>query len=106
MVKLIVIDPSGREHVIDAESGRSVMRAATQALVPGIIGECGGAMGCATCHGYVDEAWAARLRPPGLLEADMLACALDVRANSRLTCQVEMTPELEGLLVRLPAAQF
>ncbi|MGE0669115.1 MAG: 2Fe-2S iron-sulfur cluster-binding protein [Sphingomonadales bacterium] len=106
MVKLIVIDASGAEHVLDAEAGRSVMKAATDALIPGIMGECGGCLSCATCHGYVDEAWAPKLAPPSESEVDMLSCAVDVEANSRLTCQIEMTPELEGLVVRLPAAQF
>jgi 2Fe-2S ferredoxin len=106
MVKLIVIDAAGAEHVLDADPGQSVMKAATDALLPGIMGECGGCLSCATCHGYVDEAWIARLDPPGADELDMLSCAVDVEPNSRLTCQIEMTPELDGLIVRLPAAQF
>ena len=106
MVKLIVIDASGAEHILDAEAGRSVMKAATDALITGIMGECGGCLSCATCHGYVDDAWAAKLEPLSESEIDMLSCAVDVEANSRLTCQIEMTPELDGLVVRLPAAQF
>ena len=106
MVKLIVIDASGAEHTLDAEAGRSVMKAATDALIPGIMGECGGCLSCATCHGYVDEAWLHRLEPPSESETDMLSCAVDVEANSRLTCQIEMTQELDGLVIRLPAAQF
>lgn len=106
MVKLIVIDASGAEHVLDAEAGRSAMKAATDALIPGIMGECGGCLSCATCHGYVDEAWAPRLKPPSEAEQDMLSCAVDVLPSSRLTCQIEMTPELEGLVVRLPKVQF
>lgn len=106
MVKLIVIDASGAEHVLQAQAGRSVMEAATDALMPGILGECGGCLSCATCHGYVDDAWAPRLSPPSEEERDMLSCAVNASPGSRLTCQIEMTPELEGLVVRLPAAQF
>jgi len=106
MVKLIVIDASGAEHILDAEAGRSVMKAATDALIPGIMGECGGCLSCATCHGYVDDAWAPRLVPPSEEEQDMLSCAVDVLPSSRLTCQIEMTPELDGLVIRLPEAQF
>ncbi|MEN3975993.1 2Fe-2S iron-sulfur cluster-binding protein [Emcibacter sp. SYSU 3D8] len=106
MVKLIVIDASGAEHILNAEAGRSMMKAATDALVPGIIGECGGCLSCATCHGYVDNAWAARIAPPSEEEQDMLSCAIGVLPSSRLTCQIEMTPELDGLVIRLPEAQF
>ncbi|MBI1180228.1 MAG: 2Fe-2S iron-sulfur cluster binding domain-containing protein [Alphaproteobacteria bacterium] len=106
MVKLIVIDAEGAEHVLDAEPGRSVMKAATDELLPGIMGECGGCLSCATCHGYVDEAWLSRLDPPGEEELDMLSCAVDVEPNSRLTCQIEMSEALDGLVIRLPAAQF
>ncbi len=106
MVKLVVIDGNGAEHVLDAERGTSVMKAAIEEMLPGIMGECGGCLSCATCHAYVDEAWLPRLPPPGPDEADMLSCAVDVAPNSRLTCQIEMTPALDGLVIRLPAAQF
>jgi 2Fe-2S ferredoxin len=100
------IQPDGREQSVDARPGQSVMQAAMAAMVTGITADCGGACTCATCHGYVDEAWVARLPPPSAEELDMIdAGCLDVQPNSRLTCQIKVTEELGGLVVRLPSAQ-
>lgn len=106
MTRIHFIQPDGREQVADAKPGQSVMQAAIGAMVPGIVADCGGACSCATCHGYVDEAWLDRVPPPSVDEADMIdAGCLNVRPNSRLTCQIRITPELEGLVVRIPPSE-
>jgi 2Fe-2S ferredoxin len=105
MPKIKFIEASGTEHDVEAKTGKSVMEAAVSNLVPGIVAECGGFANCATCHAYIDEAWRAKLPAPEQNEKDMIECAFDVRPNSRLTCQIQVTPELDGLVVRLPTAQ-
>ena len=104
-MRVTFIDIDGETHDVDGTEGESAMRCATEHLVPGIIGECGGAMACATCHGYVDEAWADRLPPPGAQERDMLAGCIDVRPNSRLTCQIKLSEALDGLTITVPESQ-
>ena len=81
------------------------MEAAIRHLVPGIEAECGGACACATCHVYVDEAWAAKTGEPSPMEEDMLDFAFDVQPNSRLSCQIKVTEALDGLVVRTPEQQ-
>jgi 2Fe-2S ferredoxin len=106
MTRILFIQPDGREQAVDATPGQSVMQAAVAAMVPGIVADCGGACTCATCHGYIDDAWAGRVPPPSNDEAEMIdAGCLDARATSRLTCQIEVTPDLDGLVVRLPPSQ-
>jgi 2Fe-2S ferredoxin len=105
MAKITFIEADGKEHQVEAREGQSVMQAATDNLVPGIVAECGGYASCATCHGYVDEAWLTKLPPPDAAEEGMISCAFHVRPNSRLTCQLKVTPALEGLVVRLPVSQ-
>ena len=105
MPKIKFIEADGKEHEVEAQEGRSVMQAAVDNLVPGIVAECGGYASCATCHGYVDEAWLTKVPPPDVTEEGMIACALHVQPNSRLTCQLKVTPALEGLVVRLPVSQ-
>lgn len=92
---------------VEAETGDSVMHAAVAHDVDGIIGECGGSMMCATCHCYVDEAWAGKTGPRNDGEGDLLDCAAsEVRPTSRLSCQIRLSEELDGLVVRLPEAQI
>jgi 2Fe-2S ferredoxin len=106
MTRIVFIQPDGRQQAVEAKPGQSVMQAAVAAMVPGIVADCGGACTCATCHGYVDEAWVERVPAPSSDEAEMIdAGCLDVQPNSRLTCQIKMTPDLEGLVIRLPPAQ-
>jgi len=105
MYKLTIIEFNGKEHHLEADDGKSVMQAAVDAMVPGIMADCGGSCSCATCHCYVDEDWAVRLPPVESAERDMLECALDPRDNSRLSCQLRMTPQSDGLVVRLPKSQ-
>lgn len=97
------IQPDGDETVATANIGETVMQTAVNHQVPGILGDCGGSCSCATCHAYVDEAWVSHMPPAESYEIDMLTCAIDVRENSRLTCQLNVTPELDGLVVRLPS---
>jgi 2Fe-2S ferredoxin len=103
MTRILFIQPDGREQSANGDPGQSVMQAAIGAMVPGIVADCGGACSCATCHGYVDEAWVDRVPPPSVEEADMIdAGCLDVQTNSRLTCQIRLTNELDGLVIRIP----
>ena len=74
-------------------------------MVPGIIADCGGNCACATCHVYIDEQWREHIPPASKEEREMIDCALHVEDNSRLSCQVHMTPELDGLVVRIPVSQ-
>lgn len=106
MTKVVFIEHNGTEHVIDAENGKSVMQTAVDNMVPGIVGDCGGCCTCATCHSYIDRAWLSKLPPKSDEEKMMLEGALEVEDNSRLTCQLTVQPEMDGLLVRLPASQY
>jgi 2Fe-2S ferredoxin len=106
MPKITYVEHNGTEHQVDAENGKSVMQTAVDNLVTGILGDCGGCCSCATCHGYVDKTWLAKLPPVSEGEAMMLEGAMNVKDNSRLTCQIVMTPELDGLVVHLPASQI
>lgn len=106
MPKILYIEHNGTQHLIEAEAGKSVMQVAVENMVPGIVGDCGGCCSCATCHGYVDPAWTDRLPAPSADETMMLDGALSVQPNSRLTCQITLRPELDGLVIRLPESQF
>jgi ferredoxin, 2Fe-2S len=105
MPKITYIESSGTEHAVDAEVGSTVMESAIKNSVPGIEAECGGACACATCHVYVDEAFADVVGSPEAMEEDMLDFAYDVRPNSRLSCQIKVRDELDGLTVRVPERQ-
>ncbi len=95
----------GREITLDVTEGINLMEAATQRGVPGIIGECGGSMSCATCHVVVDPAWAERAGTPSAFEDDMLDITEAGRQpTSRLSCQIRMTAALDGILVSVPEA--
>lgn len=96
----------GTERTVESAVGTSVMQAAVDHFVPGIIGDCGGNCSCATCHGYVDEPFFAKLPPKSEDESIMLEGALSVEENSRLTCQIELTEELDGIVIRIPESQF
>lgn len=106
MPKAIYIEANGAQYDVDVEVGQNLMEAATENMIDGIIGECGGVCSCATCHVYVDEAWVAKLPPVGDMEESMLDMANDPQDNSRLGCQIEMTEALDGIIVRLPVSQF
>lgn len=105
MPKITFIEHDGTVHDVDAEPGETVMEAAMRGAVSGIVAECGGSCTCATCHIYVDETWLAKTGERSLEEDEQLDNAYDVRANSRLSCQIKMSQELDGLLVRTPSYQ-
>jgi ferredoxin, 2Fe-2S len=103
MARITFIQPDGAFQVIDAEPGVTLMEAAKRNAVLGIEAECGGACACATCHVYVDEPWRTKLGDRSVMEEDMLDFANDVLELSRLACQIKVTADFDGLVVRLPA---
>ncbi len=106
MPKITYIEHNGTEHVVDAQVGMTVMEAAVKNMVPGIDADCGGACACATCHVYVDEKWVETTGSAEEMEEDMLDFAFDVRESSRLSCQLKVTDEFDGLVVNVPEKQF
>lgn len=106
MPKIHFIEHGGREHSVDVDAGLSVMESAVRNGIPGIDGDCGGVCACATCHVYVDSRWMAAAGDRTETESDMLELAADVEPNSRLACQIAVTDALDGLVVRLPLAQY
>jgi 2Fe-2S ferredoxin len=105
MARITFIENGGAAHEVEAPSGLSVMEAAVRNRVPGIDADCGGAAACATCHVFVDDAWLARTGARTAMESAMLEFAESVAPSSRLACQIKLAPELDGLVVRLPASQ-
>ncbi|MDN2581317.1 2Fe-2S iron-sulfur cluster-binding protein [Aquibium sp. ELW1220] len=105
MTKITYIAFDGTRFEVNAENGSTVMENAIRNSVPGIEAECGGACACATCHVYVDEAWSALTGEPEAMEEDMLDFAFDVQPTSRLSCQIKVRDELDGLVVRVPERQ-
>ena len=105
MPKIIYIDHQGVERPIDVKSGLTVMEGAIKHNVPGIDADCGGACACATCHVYVDEAWMEKVGTPSAMEESMLDFAEGVTPNSRLSCQIKVTDDLDGLRVTTPETQ-
>jgi len=105
MPVITYIDHSGQEHRIALQPGVSLMQGAIANNIPGIDGDCGGACACATCHVFVDPAWIARVGDRNEMEASMLEFAEGVQETSRLACQIKAHADLDGLVVRLPAAQ-
>jgi 2Fe-2S ferredoxin len=105
MTKITIVAFDGTRHDIEAENGSTVMENAIRNAVPGIEAECGGACACATCHVYVDDAWKDTVGEPEPMEEDMLDFAYDVRATSRLSCQIKVSDELDGLVVYVPERQ-
>jgi ferredoxin, 2Fe-2S len=105
MAKITYVEFNGKEHVVDVKNGLSVMEGAVKNNIPGIDADCGGACACATCHVYVDEAWADKTGSQSAMEESMLDFAENVEPNSRLSCQIKVTDELAGLVVRMPQSQ-
>ena len=102
-----LVEPDGSRHALVAPTGQSLMRAAVDADIEGIKADCGGVMTCATCHVYVDAAWLGRLPAPSADEDAMLEMTAAPRApTSRLSCQIALAPELDGLTVALPETQY
>ena len=105
MPKITYIDSAGAKRTVEADIGSTVMETAIRNNIPGIEAECGGACACATCHVYIDDAWAEKVGKPTPMEEDMLDFGYDVRPNSRLSCQIKVSDELEGLVVTVPERQ-
>ena len=106
MPKITFIQNDGSEVEASAVPGMTVMEAAVKHQVPGIDAECGGACACATCHVYIEPEWQAKTGARNAMETDMLDFAIEVRDNSRLSCQIKVTDALDGLRVKVPAKQF
>jgi ferredoxin, 2Fe-2S len=105
MAKIVFIEPGGGRREINAPPGITLMEAARQNGVQGVVAQCGGACACATCHVYIDAAWLAKLEPREEMEEGMLEAAWEPRDNSRLSCQVHITADLDGLQVTVPQRQ-
>jgi 2Fe-2S ferredoxin len=105
VVKITYIDSDGNVRTAEAEIGATVMETAIRNDIPGIVAECGGACACATCHVHVAEDWKDVVGEPSPMEEDMLDFAFDVRPTSRLSCQIRVRPELDGLVVHTPKEQ-
>jgi 2Fe-2S ferredoxin len=106
MPKITYIDTEETARTVDAELGATVMETALRNDVPGILATCGGSCACATCHVYVEADWVDRLPPPEIDELDMLDTAHDRKESSRLSCQLKVTEQIDGLTVRTPERQI
>ena len=105
MAKITYIEHNGKNHTIDVTNGLSVMEGAVQNNIPGIDADCGGSMACATCHVYVKEEWFNKLPKKEDGEDDMLDMAFEPKTNSRLSCQIIVSDEIDGLEVNIPSKQ-
>ena len=106
MVKIVFIDHGGAQRTVNAKVGGSVMQAAVSNGVPGIDADCGGSCSCATCHVFVNEAWRSVVGEVNPTEDAMLSMSADRKTNSRLSCQIKVTDELDGLIVTTPEFQY
>lgn len=105
MAKITYIEYDGTEHTVDVKTGLSVMEGAVRQNVPGIDADCGGSCACATCHVFVDTDWLAKTGERTTMEEAILDFADGVESNSRLSCQIEVSDALDGLVVRMPESQ-
>jgi 2Fe-2S ferredoxin len=103
---IVYIEANGTEHEVDVPVGTSVMQGAVNHLVPGIEGDCGGLCACGTCHVYVPEEWQTLCGKVDELEQGMLEFAFDVNDSSRLSCQIQVTEDMEGMRIQMPARQY
>ena len=105
MAKINYIDHSGNKIEINVENGLTVMEGAVQNNIPGIDADCGGSMACATCHVYVEDSWFNKLPEPEDAEKDMIDMAFEPKKNSRLSCQIVVSDDMNGLTVKTPEKQ-
>ena len=105
MAKITYVDHEGNERVVEATNGESVMETAIKNSIPGIDADCGGACACATCHVYIDDDFMEKVGQPEDMEQSMLDFAENVQANSRLSCQISVSDDLDGLKVTTPESQ-
>ena len=107
MALVTYVQHNGTQHKVEVPNGDSVMQGAVNNMIDGIVAECGGGLACATCHCYVDDAWIERVGPPSEAEIEMLeSTSNDKKAGSRLSCQITVSGELNGLVVSLPESQY
>ncbi len=107
MAKITYVEHSGTKHVVEVAAGLTVMEGARDNNVPGIEADCGGACACSTCHVYLDAAWVEKVPAKDAMEEDMLDFAYEPdEVRSRLTCQIKVTDDLDGLIVHLPIKQI
>ena len=106
MPLIFYVTHDGNMYEADVPVGSSVMQGAVSQMIDGIVGECGGAMRCGTCHCYIDPQWQDKIPAASATESEMLAATSDPRPNSRLSCQIKVSPEMEGLIVHLPHSQY
>ena len=105
MAKIIYIEHNGTNHTVDVQNGLTVMEGAVQNNIPGIDADCGGSMACATCHVYVKEDWFDKINKKNEGEDDMLDQAYEPKKNSRLSCQIIVSDDLDGLVVYIQEKQ-
>ena len=105
MAKITYVEHNGKSHTIDVKNGLTVMEGAVQNDIPGIDADCGGSMACATCHVYVEDSWLNKLPEPEDAEKDMIDMAYEPKKNSRLSCQIIVSDEINGLTVTTPEKQ-
>lgn len=106
MQKITFIEADGKAHELQIEPGQSVMQVAIENNIRGILADCGGSCSCATCHCYPDAVWADRFAPASVEEAELVSYAFDPLPNSRLSCQLQLLPEHDGIVIRLPKRQI
>ncbi len=106
MPTITFINHLGHSHEVIAVAGASLMETAVDNGVTGVVADCGGACSCATCHVYIDPDWIARLPGPDASEQELLEFAIDLKDNSRLSCQIEITEEMDSMVVHTPASQY
>ena len=106
MAKITYIENSGEKHIVEVQKGLTEMEGAVANNVPGIDAECGGGMACATCHVYVKDEWFDKINKKNEGEDDMLDQAYEPKKNSRLSCQIQVTDDIDGLEVYLPEKQI
>ena len=106
MPTIVYVEANGTEHEVNVPAGTSLMQGAVNHLVPGIEGDCGGLCACGTCHVYIADAWRSLCGETDELEQGMLEFAYDVNDSSRLSCQIDVTEEMEGMRVQMPARQY
>ena len=105
MAKITYVTHDNQIHTVEVKNGLTVMEGAVQNDIPGIDADCGGGMACATCHVYVKEDWFDKIPPKEDGEEDMLDMAFEPKKNSRLSCQITISNELDGLIVNIPSKQ-
>lgn len=106
MARITFVQHTGKRIDVDAENGSSLMKVALANGVEGLAAECGGCLSCATCHAYIDDEWVERIPCASDDELVMVECAVDAGANSRLTCQVIVSEDMDGLVVHIPVSQY